>query len=92
MDLRIAGDDDVPRPQMTITEALDAGPRDVLVAMRLSPAQKLDANEVSSNAIASAYKELRELERLIRGMDAAAEQEERRADSRHRRPFNASAL
>lgn len=91
--LRIAGVDDPPRVPQTITEALDGGPRDVLAAMRLALAKKLDAGEVSSNAIASAYKELRELDRQIRAMDDAARQEEqRRADSRPRRSFNASAL
>lgn len=53
-----------------ITEALDGSSRDVLVAMRRALAKKLDAGEVSSNAIASAYKELRELDRLIRAADA----------------------
>lgn len=50
--------------------------------------------EVSSNAIASAYKELRELDRLIRSADDADRQEgERRGnDDRTRRSFNASAI
>jgi hypothetical protein len=80
---------------LTITEALEAGPREVLAAMRLALARKLDDGEVSSNAIASAYKELRELDRQIRAMDAADEQEaQRRAESSRasRRSFNASSL
>lgn len=92
--LRVAGVDDVPRAPLTITEALDAGPRDVLAAMRLTLARKLDAGEVSSNAIASVSKELRELDRQIRALDAADEQEaQRRGDSgRPRRSFDASAI
>lgn len=90
--LRVVSPDDPPRPAPTITEALDGGPRDVLAAMRLALAKKLDAGEVSSNAIASAYKELRELDRQIRAIDSAAKQEEQRRADRPRRSFNASTL
>ena len=58
----------------TITESLSGTSRDVLASMRHALAKKLDAGEVSSNAIASAYKELRELDRLIRAMDAAEDE------------------
>lgn len=56
-----------------ISEALEGTGRDVLAAMRKALARKLDNDEVSSNAIASAYKELRELDRLIRSLDARDE-------------------
>ena len=95
MALHIAGSDDAPRPPAErIADALEGSSRDVLASMRLALAKKLDAGEVSSNAIASAYKELRELDRQIRAMDAAEQQEAtRRADvSRSRRSFAASAL
>ena len=65
-----------PEPRVvpkTITAALEGSSRDVLAAMRKALAKKLDAGEVSSNAIASAYKELRELDRLIRAADEAEE-------------------
>lgn len=84
-----------PKTPATITEALDGSPRDVLAAMRRQLAQKLDKGEVSSNAIASAYKELRELDRLIRAEDRAHREEqeaEERAQGSTRRSFNASAL
>ena len=74
-----------------ISEALSGSGTDVLVAMRRALAQKLDAGEVSSNAIASAYKELRELDRLIR----LAEREARRDDETHDdvdSTFDASAI
>jgi len=93
--LRVAGSGDAPSAPLSITEALDAGPREVLAAMRLALAKKLDAGEVSSNAIASAYKELRELDRQIRALDAAEQEEQRRVSSSSsgaRRSFNASAL
>lgn len=92
--LRVADEDSVPAVPMSITQALDAGPREVLSAMRYALAQKLDAGEVSSNAIASAYKELRELDRQIRAFDAATEQEARqRGTSRAgRRSFDAAAI
>lgn len=91
--LRVAGDGDVPAKPLSITDALDVGPREVLVAMRYALAKKLDAGEVSSNAIASAYKELRELDRQIRAIDAAEQEEQRRGSSGGpRRSFNASAI
>ena len=92
-------DDDTPAPRSspaTISEALDGSARDVMAAMRHALALKLDAGEVSSNAIASAYKELRELDRQIRALDHAESQDEerRRAEQRGgtRRSFKASAI
>ena len=75
-----------------ISEALTGSSRDVLGAMRKALAKKLDDGEVSSNAIASAYKELRELDRLIRlaDHDAAHAESETRADVDDR--FDASAI
>lgn len=92
-----AVDENTPRPRRapkSITEALDGSSRDVLAAMRQALAKKLDAGEVSSNAIASAYKELRELDRLIRAADDSDDQEAECSDSEgtSRRSFNASAL
>ncbi|MGW9541960.1 hypothetical protein ACWHA6_36355 [Streptomyces anthocyanicus] len=88
--------DEAPSKEVpaTITEAIEGSARDVLASMRRALAKKLDAGEVSSNAIASAYKELRELDRQIRALDAAEEQEAGRDDGnrRPRRSFNASAL
>lgn len=76
----------------TITEALDGSTRDVLAAMRQQLAKKLDAGDVSSNAIASAYKELRELDRLIRAEDRANESEATQDGGRTRRSFNPAAI
>lgn len=89
-----------PAPEVpsSITAALDGSTRDVLAAMRKALAQKLDDGDVSSNAIASAYKELRELDRLIRTEDRAAlaEWEAKQAKGGQgdgsRRSFNASAI
>ena len=76
----------------SITEALDGSSRDVMAAMRKALARKLDAGEVSSNAIASAYKELRELDRLIRlaDHDASDAEQETHGDVDDR--FDASAI
>lgn len=93
--LRAVGPDEkAPRkPPKNITEALEGSNRDVWAAMRSALAKKLDAGEVSSNAIASAYKELRELDRLIRAADEA---EEKGAGASERvrsgRSFDASAI
>lgn len=80
------------REPKNISEALDGSSRDVLAAMRKALAKKLDAGEVSSNAIASAYKELRELDRLIRlaDQDAVESAHEAKADVDDR--FDASAI
>jgi len=77
-----------------ITEALRGSGRDVMAAMRTALAKKLDDGEVSSNAIASAYKELRELDRLIRIADAdAAEEAQRNGNGAdRRRSFDATAI
>ena len=78
----------------TITAALDGSSRDVLAAMRKALAKRLDKGEVSSNAISSAYKELRELDRLIRAADEAEEAEAANRDGNAgtRRSFDSSAI
>ena len=76
----------------TITESLGGTARDVLASMRRALAKKLDAGEVSSNAIASAYKELRELDRLIRAMDAVEDEERSSGRSVAPQAFDASAI
>lgn len=84
-----------PETPATISEAVEEGTsRDVLAAMRKALAAKLDAGEVSSNSIASAYKELRELDRLIRIADAEreAEGEKQSGSEGARRSFNAAAI
>lgn len=98
MALRVVQPGEKPKRQSvpaTISEAVESGTaRDVLASMRKALARKLDDGEVSSNAIASAYKELRELDRLIRQADtaAAAEEEKHGDQSRPRRSFNATAI
>lgn len=80
-----------PEPK-NISEALDGSTRDVLAAMRKALAKKLDDGDVSSNAIASAYKELRELDRLIRLADADVAHAEREARADVDDSFDASAI
>jgi hypothetical protein len=85
----------LPDTPETISDAVESGTsRDVLAAMRKALAKKLDDGDVSSNAIASAYKELRELDRLIRLADAerAAEEAKSSASKQRRRSFNAAAI
>ena len=83
-----------PPVPSSISEAVANGSsRDVLAAMRRALARKLDDGEVSSNAIASAYKELRELDRLIRAADAErATEEASSSDGKRRRSFDATAI
>lgn len=77
----------------SISEALDGSGRDVLAAMRKALARKLDDGDVSSNAIASAYKELRELDRMIRSIDARdAEDGADGGDQTEDGTFDASAV
>lgn len=77
----------------SISDAVASGTdRDVLAAMRKALAKKLDDGEVSSNAIASAYKELRELDRLIRQLDNASNEGANVTRPSRDRSFNASAI
>lgn len=84
----------VPEVHAKIEDALEGSARDMLASMRKALARKLDAGEISSNAIASTYKELRELDRLIRAADAEAQAEEKRdgEDRGARRTFNPAAI
>ncbi len=75
----------------SISDALAGSSRDVLAAMRKALARKLDDGDVSSNAIASAYKELRELDRLIRMLEAA-EEDDRGDGTPADEAFDASAV
>lgn len=75
-----------------ISEALSGSTRDVLGAMRKALAKKLDDGEVSSNAIASAYKELRELDRLIRVADREAAESAQELSGDVDDSFDASAI
>lgn len=77
-------------PPKSVTDALDGTSRDVLVAMRRTLAKKIDAGEISSNSIAAAFKELRELDRLVRLIDDA-EQEGHDSDDADE-SFDASAI
>lgn len=95
--LRPVGSDEratEPKPvHAKISDALDGSSRDVLASMRKALAKRLDDGEVSSNAIASAYKELRELDRLIRSIDAAEEGSgDGEGGSGGRRSFDAEAI
>ena len=93
--LRAVKPGEKPPTPKTISEAVESGSsRDVLASMRRALARKLDDGEVSSNAIASAYKELRELDRLIRIADAEAKAEvaKQSGSERTRRSFNSAAL
>lgn len=101
--LRAVGDDEragdagaykpPPTPE-TISEAIDGDGRDVLAAMRKALAKKLDDGLIASNSIASTYKELRELDRLIRRIDSdrAAEEAQKNGANRERRTFDSTAI
>lgn len=81
-----------PKVHAKIADALDGSSRDVLASMRKALAKKLDEGEVSSNSIASAYKELRELDRLIRQIDAAAAEAAKTGEDVGDEAFDASAV
>ena len=93
--LHVATPDDAPQPRPVhakIENALEGSGRDVLASMRKALAKRLDDGDVSSNALASAYRELRELDRLIRAIDAEDELEAHKRDGSTRRTFDASAI
>ena len=91
--LRAVKDGEAPPVPASISAAVAPGSsRDVLAAMRRALAEKLDNGEVSSNAIASAYKELRELDRLIRLADAERAEKETSSGTNRRRSFDSAAI
>lgn len=92
--LRAVDPDDYPPAEGTgeITSALGGSARDLLVAMRRALAIQLDNGLVSSNAIASAYKELRELDRLIRDADRTEAEEVAASGVSGDEAFDASSI
>jgi hypothetical protein len=73
--LRAVEADEKPPPRRSprsISEALSGSERDVWAAMRKALAKRIDSGEVAPNAIGSTYRDLRELDRLIRAYDLAA--------------------
>lgn len=80
------------KPPKSIVDALDGSSRDVMVAMRRALAKKLDDGEVSSNSVAATCKELRELDRLIRELDAVAAEKAAEDESVADQDFDASAI
>ena len=89
--LRAVGPGETPprKEYKSISAALDGSAADVLSAMRKQLAKKLDDGEIASNAIASAYKELRELDRLIR---LSEDTDELTPPASNGNTFNASAI
>ena len=85
-----------PKTPKSISDAVESGSsRDVLASIRKALARKIDDGDVSSNAVASVSKELRELDRLIRQIDAERAEEEAMqsaAGNRNRRSFDSSAI
>lgn len=79
------------RKIVSVVAALDGTSRDLLVALRLTLAQQIDAGLVSSNSIASSYKELRELDRLIRAADMEQAEIVERGDDEDEN-FDASSI
>lgn len=97
MTLRAVGPDEkLPVEQVVhdnITDALNGSARDVLASMRRALAIKLDDGEVASNSIASAYKELREIDKQIRLLDAESEDRSRsNGEGSERRTFKPEAI
>lgn len=84
-------DEKVPAAKpKSVLESLDCSSREVLVALRRTLAKKIDDGEIASNSIASAFKELRELDRLVRLIDDAQEDGARDDDTDE--SFDASAI
>ena len=91
--LRTVSEDERATPKAepkNISDALAGSSRDVLAAMRRALAKQLDNGDIAGNAIASAYRELRELDRLIRVADAEHEDDLPSGDADT--AFDASAI
>lgn len=92
--LRVVAPDEKPAahaPPKDLREAVERPERDLLVAMRRKVAAEVDAG-VPAHALSSLMKQLRELDRDIRAMDAR----EREEDGKHGvvadQAFDASAI
>lgn len=81
----------VPKRPATIKAALDCSERDLLVTMRAKVAADLDAG-VPPHAIAPLMRQLRELDKEIRALDAREEQEPARAAAVADEAFDASSI
>lgn len=92
----VGPDEKPPQPEKpkTLGEAIEGSRLDVLAAMRRALTKKIEDGDVSSNAIASVFKELRELDRLIRDAQAAEEgaEEVSRGSSGGDGAFDSSAI
>lgn len=74
----VGPDDQAPDPKRveipeTLQGALKGSRFQFLAAMRKQLVDKISADEISSNAIASTFKELREIDRLMRAEIRSAE-------------------
>src|SRR4051812_928559 len=95
--LMVVGPDEPPPPKVekpkTIKAASESSERDLLVALRDHAAAELDSGRVPAHAIAGLMRQLRDLDREIRGLDlrAAQEDEAREAEVEDGR-FDSSAV
>ena len=75
MALRAVSEDDVPLPKRkSLKEAAEAGERDLLVAMRHRIMSEIDGGP-AAHTIAPLMRQLREIDKEIRALDARASQE-----------------
>ena len=81
----------VRKAPTTIKAAVEGSERALLVAMRKNVAGTIDAG-VPAHALASLMRQLRELDKEIRAIDARAEQEAADGDSVSDEAFDAEAL
>jgi len=75
----------------TIKAAVESGERELLVAMRCKVAAEIDAG-VPPHTLAPLMRQLRELDKEIRAIDAREEQESADGDNVADEAFDASAL
>lgn len=81
-----------PEKPKTLGQAIEGSRLDVLAAMRRALTKKIEDGDVSSNAIASVFKELRELDRLIREAEAEEAEEVAHDDGRIDDTYNPAAI
>jgi hypothetical protein len=61
-------------PPSRLTSAVGKGERDMLAALRRKIAAQLDRDDVPPTALAALIRQLREVDREVRGLDLAAAQ------------------
>ena len=88
----VADGEQAPSKPKSISEAADAGERELLIQLRTHLAREMDKGAVPAHALASVSAKIREYDREIRSIDAREEHEGAKRGEVPDRRFDASAI